>query len=131
MKLPSLSGKGWVALPTLLLVLVLGCRGYAPAPPNPERAREVLHLALDTWQKGDTQESLKQQKPSVVAIDPDWSSGARLLAYKAEGDDQIGGELRCQVALSVKTKDGKTVQKKAVYNVATGPVLTVVREEEQ
>jgi hypothetical protein len=108
----------------------LGCRGHPPAPANPERGREALQLVLDAWQKGDTLESLKQRDRSIVAIDPEWSSGARLIAYKVESDGLIGAEVRCQVTLSV-LKNGKTVRKKAVYNVGTSPVLTVVREEEQ
>jgi hypothetical protein len=134
MKTSCFRGKGRVALLTtchVMLVFVgLGCRGYPPAPAAPERAREVLRLALDSWQQGGTPESLKQRAPSVIAIDPEWGGGARLLTYKMEGDGLLGAELRCQVMLSVQA-NGKTVQKKAVYNVGTSPVLTVVREEEQ
>src|ERR1700675_531611 len=114
----------------ILLFLVLGCRGQPPAPADPERAREVLRTVLDGWQKGETPESLKQRDPCVVVNDLEWGGGGRLLAYKLESDGLLGAELRCQVALSVQ-KNGKIVKKKAVYNVGTSPVLTVVREEEQ
>jgi hypothetical protein len=127
-------GRGRLALlvpgPVILLVVVLGCRGQPPAPADPERAREVLRRALDAWQKGDMPETLKQRAPSVVVIDPEWGGGARLLAYRLESDGLLGAELRCQVMLSVQ-KNGKTIQKNAVYNVGTSRVLTVVREEEQ
>jgi hypothetical protein len=124
-------GPGRVVLLGLALFVVFGCRGQPPAPADPERAREVLRQALDAWQRGDTPESLKQRDPAIVANDPEWSSGTRLLNYKVDGDGLLGAELRCPVTLSVQTKNGKTVQKKAVYYIGTTPVLTVVREEEQ
>jgi hypothetical protein len=122
--------RGPIALLGILICVGLGCRGRPPAPADPARAHEALQLILNAWQQGDTPESLKQRDRSIVAIDPEWRSGARLIAYKVDSDDRIGAEMRCQVTLSV-LKNGKTVQKKAFYNVGTNPVLTVVREEEQ
>jgi hypothetical protein len=123
----SLRLLAWVVL--LALLGVAGCGGRPPAPADPARARATLQLALDTWKQGEHPETLKDRQPPVIAVDHDWRNGERLLQYQVQTDEAFGADLRCQVLLSVQSKNGKTRQKKAVYSVGTGPALTVVRED--
>jgi hypothetical protein len=108
---------------------VAGCGGRPPPPADPVQARATLQLALDAWKKGDQPETLKDRQPPVIAVDHDWRNGERLLHYQVQQDEPFGADLRCQVLLSVQSKNGTTWQKKAVYSVGTGPAMTVVRED--
>jgi len=119
----------------LLLVLAavpLGCGGAsAPRPPDPVRARAALHAALDAWQRGESAEALRQRRPPIHVVDHEWRSGVQLVRYRASDAKQAaGGDLRCPVVLSLRGKNGKAFEKKAVFGVGTAPVLTVVREED-
>jgi hypothetical protein len=108
----------------------LGCSGLSPPPPaDPDQARTALRLALEAWHKGAAPESLKQGEPAIRVIDHEWASGYRLLHYQVEQDTPLGANLHCHVHLSLKNTRGTRVQKRARYNVATGPVVTVFREE--
>jgi len=112
-------------------LVILGCgRQTPPQPADPARAREALKAALDAWQKGEPAEALHDRRPPVRVIDPEWRSGRRLVGYRLQDDQPLGGDLRCQLLLSLKDANGKAVQKKAVYSVGTSPALTVVREED-
>jgi hypothetical protein len=111
-------------------LIPLGCGGPSPPPPaNPEQARAALRLALDAWQKGAAPESLKHGAPAIRVIDHEWATGCRLLRYQVEKDTPLGANLHCHVHLSLQNTRGKMLQKKARYNVATGSVVTVFREE--
>ena len=48
------------------LAAVLGCGGGTlPERANPERARQALRTALDTWQKGESTEALANGSPPL------------------------------------------------------------------
>jgi hypothetical protein len=115
-----------------LAALPLGCAGAtAPRPPDPARAREALRTALDAWQRGESTEALKQRRPPIQVVDHEWRDGVQLVRYRLGDHGQAaGGDLRCPVVLLLRGKNGKAVEKKAVFGVGTAPVLTVVREED-
>jgi hypothetical protein len=113
-----------------LLLAAAGCTGRPPEPVDPGRAREVLHTALDAWQKGDPGEALQNRSPAILVIDEEWRGGYRLVSYRLEGDQPLGGGLRCRVSLSLKDLRGRAVRKQAVYSVGTSPALTVTRGDD-
>jgi hypothetical protein len=115
----------------VLLLAAAGCfGGRPPEPADPDRAREVLRATLDAWQKGESGDSLQQRQPAIIVVDEEWRDGYRLLGYKLGGELPMGGELRCRVALSLKNPRGRAVKKDAVFNVGTGSVLTVSRQDD-
>jgi hypothetical protein len=116
-----------VLLPAMLAVA--GCGGRPPQPADPVQARAALELVLDTWKKGEQPETLKDRQPPVIAVDYDWRNGDRLLHYQVQNDEPFGADLRCQVVLSVQSKNGQAQKRKAVYSVGTAPALTVIRED--
>ena len=96
---------------------------------DPERARETLKTALESWKKGDTIESLRAASPPIVAQDFDWMAGNRLVGYEVTGDGKDDdANLRIPVKLTLKTAQGKEVKKSVSYVVGTSPALTVFRE---
>jgi hypothetical protein len=115
-----------------LAALAAGCdaRTSPPAPADPATARAALRAALDAWQKGATADSLKDRRPPVYVIDPEWRSGRRLLAYQVQDDAPFGADLRCRVVLSLADDGGRPIPRAAVYAVGTSPALTVAREED-
>jgi hypothetical protein len=121
------------SLAVFLLVGVLvggGCNKHPPAPADPDQARDALRQALDAWQRGETAESLQNSQPPVRVFDEDWRGGRQLVRYKLGADQLVGADLRCCVELWLRDRGGQSVQKKAVYSVATNPALTIVHEED-
>lgn len=119
-------------LTTVVTCLVFtGCSGGggSAAPVEPSKAREALVVALDSWKKGDTIDSLKSGSPSIVAQDFDWMAGARLVEFEiiGEGKDD-NANLRIPVKLTLRTPQGKEVKKSVSYVVGTSPTLTVFRD---
>jgi hypothetical protein len=118
-------------LPVLAAVLVLafavalpGCGGAAAArPADPELARQALRDALDAWQRGTAHDA-----SAVRVADEDWLAGSKLVSYRVSDRDQpLGAHLRCRVDLTLRDARGKTVARKAVYDVATDPRPAVIR----
>jgi hypothetical protein len=107
----------------------VGC-AHPPVPANPDQARDALRRALDAWQRGETAESLQDQQPPLRVFDEDWRGGRQLVRYQLDTDQLVGADLRCRVQLWLRDGSGQSVQKKAVYSVATSPALTVVHEED-
>jgi hypothetical protein len=98
------------------------------APLDVELAREVLKTSLEAWKKGDSTDSLKIGSPSIIAQDPDWVTGARLVAYTLDGDDKhIAENLFVPVKLTLKLKNGKQATKNVSYVIGTSPQIMVFR----
>ena len=119
-------------LASLLLVMMLsaGCgdSGHA-APVNPDRARDALRTALESWKNGDRLEALQSASPSIVVQDFDWMGGQKLVAYEVTGDGKDDdANLRIPVKLTLKNPKGKEVKKTVSYVVGTSPSLTVFRD---
>ena len=110
--------------------LAAGCSGGGRgAVVDPDRARETLKTALESWKKGDKIEAIRSGSPSIVAQDFDWMAGHRLLKYEVTGDGKDDdANLRIPVKLTLKTLQGKEVKKNVSYVVGTSPALTVFRE---
>jgi hypothetical protein len=126
--LPRRSSPRAVAL--IAVALLAGCGGVRPraAPLDENLARTSLKTALDAWKKGDSPAALKDGSPSIVAQDPDWVGGARLLAYEIGGDgERIAENLFVPVKLTVKTKKGKQAQSQVKYVIGTSPQIMVFR----
>ena len=114
----------------MILFGLAGCGG-APGPGDPASARAALETALEAWKGGGTSQSLLDKSPPVHVADYRWEAGFKLSNYKiAESSATSGFDLRYPVELWLKTPKGKAARERAVYNVATNPSLTVVRDPE-
>lgn len=107
-----------------------GCgSGLQSAPVDADTALETLERVMESWKQGDTAESLKEQSPSVVVQDVDWTSGMKLLGYEiADDGKESGANLIARVKLTLADKQGAETEKTVTYVVGTAPVLTVFRD---
>jgi hypothetical protein len=121
------------SLPWFVVVLaaasLAGCGVRQRAAPLDVRlAREVLKTSLEAWKKGDPAETLKNGSPSIIAQDPDWVAGARLVAYTLDGDHKrVAENLFVPVKLTLKLKNGKHATKDVTYVIGTSPNVMVFR----
>jgi len=126
------AGVGMLAM---LFVSACSGPGQASAVDVPQ-ARDALKAALEQWKSGGDLKSVELSGTKVVAQDPDWAAGAKLVAYQILDDGQSEGvNLRIAVKLTLSNLDtdkgkdkGKPVEKKASYVVGTSPSLTVYRD---
>lgn len=99
----------------LLLVACLvagavGCsRGHVPpADTSNDQAATALRGVLDAWRSGQTPDSLRTQKPSVLAADEDWQSGCELHSYQLFDLPVHGGvAARVGALLELSTPNGR------------------------
>jgi hypothetical protein len=119
---------GWV----VGLSFLAGCGGQTlPSPADPEQARDALRSALDAWARGEKSESLRGGAPPIHVIDGDWDKGLRLAKYQLAPNDRASGpDLLCPVQLSLRDDRGRSFSKRVVYLVGTGPLVSIVREEQ-
>ena len=111
--------------------VLLGCGSnvYQSAPVDEDKASETLTLVLDSWQEGETPDSLQEQTPKVVVQDFDWSSGMKLMSYEVVGEPKaVNANLIAKVKLSLQDKSGSASEKTVTYLVGTSPALTVFRD---
>jgi hypothetical protein len=122
--------------PSLALLVALiataslaGCGERERADPlDVELAREALKTSLECWKKGDSADTLKSGSPSIIAHDPDWVAGARLVAYTLGGDDtRVAENLFVPIKLTLKLKNGKQATKNVTYVIGTSPQVMVFR----
>jgi len=112
-----------------LLAALPGCRRASAQAADPDKAREALRTTLSAWQKGDSPEALKQSS-SIIAADPKWKNGHRLVRYEiADTDQVVGYDLQCRVLLVLQGPDGRQTEEKAVFSISTAPAVVVVRAE--
>lgn len=111
------------------VALCLGCGG-PPAATDPAQATAALRTALDAWQKGEAVASLKDGRPSIQMVDPDWQGGFKLLRYEVQKEQPWGADVVFHTVLSLQKGTGKAVQRKAVYTVGAGSVVAIVRGED-
>ncbi len=131
MKLDYCFSRRWgsVIFVGFAVVLCLGCGG-PPAAIEPDRANQAMRTALDAWQKGEPVNSLKDRKPSIQMVDPDWQAGFKLVSYQLQKEQPWGADVVFHTLLSLQKGTGKAVQKKVLYTVGTGSVFTIVRGED-
>ena len=115
----------------LLLALIAGCSGTAPAskPADPSVGRDALKAALDAWKAGEPPARLLERSPPIRVADEDWQAGARLEDYKLGPDERsTGSGLALTATLTIKDK-ARGKKKSAVYDVGTDPAITVFRRD--
>jgi hypothetical protein len=119
----------WWLPAVMTIACFAGCgEGPRAAPLDVELARAVLKTSLEAWKKGDSAESLKKGSPTIIAQDPDWVAGARLVAYTLDGEDKpVAENLFVPVKLILKLKNGKQATKNVTYVIGTSPQVMVFR----
>ena len=113
------------------LALAAGCsKGPEKlAPVEPEKAREALKTALETWKNGKRPDDLKAATPPITVQDPDWVARSKLIDYQLTGEGKdFGAILTVPVKIKVRGPNGKDVEKDATYRVGTSPTLSIFRD---
>ncbi len=113
-------------------LLLPGCRSGDGLPPetDPATGREALKTALDTWVNGGTMDDLKNGNPPIVAYDPDWEEGAKLVKYVIDPTNaRAGVDLLLKVTLTLARPNGKTQDKAVNFSVAIGSQTVVLRKQ--
>jgi hypothetical protein len=113
---------------TLALCFLPGCRRALEKDSDPDEGGKALQIALETWKDGKPQEELERRSPPILMNEDDWRLGKRLLDFKVEESSMSGRQVRCRVRIKLGDKDGKTLEKKAVYIIDTVPRLVIVRD---
>ena len=115
----------------LTMLFASACSGQPRAVDVP-LAREALKATMEQWKNGGDIKSVQASGTPVIAQDPDWRAGAKLMDYQILDDgNPENANLRVQVKLTLSTPDkgkGKPVEKKASYVVGTSPSVTVYRD---
>jgi hypothetical protein len=95
-------------------------------------ARDALKAAMEQWKNGGDLKSVQASGTPVIAQDPEWRAGAKLLDYQILDDgkpEDVNLRVQVKLTLSDSGKDkGKPVEKKASYVVGTSPSVTVYRD---
>ncbi len=119
-----------MVLPALALALA-GCSsepGKLPMATSAEKALPALEAALGAWKSGKTEAELKAQSPAIFFTDLEFQRGAKLAAYKIEGDGKPHGTgFRYDVSLTIEGGKGA---KKVAYRVVTDPNTAISREDD-
>src|SRR5262249_37167722 len=103
-RLARRSSRQTVALIAVACLTGCGVRPRA-SPLDEDLARTSLRTALEAWKKGDSPATLKNGSPSIVAQDPDWVAGTRLVAYELASEDRrVAENLFVPVELTLETK---------------------------
>lgn len=113
----------------VLLAFSGGCGTGSPPPVEADSGREALRNVLEAWKQGETYEAFRKNNASPIVNDPEWRDGFKLADYKIGTEKESGASLHCDVMLTLKEPKGKTVERKAVYQVNTSPSVTVARED--
>lgn len=111
----------------IVLVGLGGCGGTRATPADADQARAAVRTALEAW-KADSLDKLAKVE-GIVFNDHDCRAGRRLVEYKIEADDRFGNSVRCRAVLSLRDRDGKTLEKRIAYLVDTSPTIVIVRED--
>lgn len=115
----------------VVLATVLGCGGARSRPQKDlDEAQEAVRTALNAW-KADLPIKNLEGKSSIRMVDPDWSSGAKLLNFEIKNAEGVEGKtMRCTVDLSLRDRKDKTVSRKVVYEVDTSDTVKSIGREE-
>ena len=113
----------------LALALCTGCGTSLPPETDPAAGRDVLKTVLDTWAKGGTPADLKAGASPIVAYDPDWDEGYKLVKYEITPTDRRAGvDLLVSVKLTVAKGSDKPREKTVPFVVAIGSRTVVIRQ---
>lgn len=123
-----MSKTNWSLLGILCLAAAAGCGSNLPPAADPDQARTALKTALEAWQKGDKAETLLVQSPAIQCTDEDWNKGWSLKSYKlAAKDEPFGLQRRIVAQLSLRSPEGKNMDKDVHYEIDTAPAIVIVR----
>lgn len=112
-----------------LAPIASGCSSQHAAPVEPDRARQALNTALNSWKEEANVASLRSGSPAIIVQDMDWEAGMRLVNFQILGDGkEEDANLRCPVQLVLRDGQGRQWNRKVHYIVGTSPVVTVFRE---
>jgi hypothetical protein len=116
-------------LVTPLMLVAGGCNPTShqmPPETDPVKGRAALRTVLDTWINGGNPNDLK----AIVAYDPDWEEGHRLIKYEIDpANGRAGVDLLLIVTLTLTRADGKTQEKTVNFSVAIGAQTVVTRKQ--
>jgi hypothetical protein len=113
----------------LAFALLTGCGTSLPPVTDPVAGRDVLKTVLDTWARGGSPADLKAGRSPVVAYDPDWEDGYKLVKYElAPTDRRAGVDLLVSVKLTVAKGSDKPREKTVNFTVAIGSQTVVIRQ---
>lgn len=114
------------------LAVLGGCGGNAVSPPQPaydaQAARDTLTVALDAWKAGQVPD-LHKRTPPVRFSDDDLTMGAALVSYTIGTEAKFGPHQDVPVELTIRDRQGKSVTKQAIYQVALEPQRAVLRND--
>lgn len=113
-----------------LLLVTAGCGTRLPPAADSAKARAALQSALDSWQKGESAESLQTRSPAIHVNDFSWDNKDRLAKYEVLSEQSSGQSWKAKVLLTIQYANGAQMQREANYTVDTSPSLVVVREFE-
>ena len=129
---PNLHWENTVKRRTLFIVLAFcllpGCGRKLDRDADPDEGDKALRTALEAWKDGKTPADLEQGTPSIIMNEDDWRTGKRLLDFHMEKGSLSGRQVRCRVRIKLQGKDGKTVDRDAVYIIDTTPRIVIVRD---
>lgn len=112
----------------LLLLAAAGCGRSLPAAADPGRARAALETALDAWKAGQNAQAMRDRSPAIYFYDPLAEDGAQLVDYRIVSEQANGQGWVCEVLLTVKDRQGQSVERRGGYNIDTDPALVIVRQ---
>jgi hypothetical protein len=122
----DIARKSWSLI---CLALLVGCSSGNPHPVKVDVAQQTLESTMESWKEGKTPDDLKNESPSVVVQDTEWSAGTKLLSYEIIGEGKpVDANLIAKVKLKLSNTEGKETEKTVTYVVGTSPVLTVFRD---
>lgn len=117
------------ALVALLALTAQGCNKGAPKTPA-DRAEAVVEEFLDAWSRGESPAKFESSHPTTAVSDPDWKAGARLLSFlctETKPGEQSTPLFRCRVALSLRDRQGRAVNREVTYEVVPGEKYVIRR----
>jgi hypothetical protein len=124
--------KGFAVIGFGMLFVLTGCGGTNTLPPETDnvRGREVLKTVLDAWVAGKSMEDVKNGSPSIIARDPDWKAGHKLMKYEvADSEDRKGVDLVLSVKLFISKAGAPPQEKNVKFTVGIGSSTVCMRQE--
>jgi hypothetical protein len=112
----------------LLALAAIGCGRKIDPPVDPDRAGEVLQVALDSWKKGDAFGDLEKRDPPIYFNEREWEAGKKLVNYQAGKVSLMGRQGRCVVKLTLQDKAGTRTERDIGYQIDTTPRVVIARE---
>ena len=120
--------KRMILFVPLTLCLLPGCGRKLAPDADPAAGDKALRTALEAWKSGKSPEDLGKENPPLIMNEDDWRMGKRLLDFKMEKGSLSGRQVRVRVRIKLQGKDGKTVDREAVYIIDTIPRIVIVRD---